>query len=118
MVPDIPASGSELVKRGDLVTVALPGYYGKPRPALVVQSDAFSGMESVIVAPLTSTVGRLPLVRVLIAPHEENGLRKPSDVMVDKLNTLPVSKVGARFGFVDQATIDSVSDAIRGFLDL
>jgi len=106
------------VRRGDLVTVALPGYYGKPRPALVVQSDAFSGIESVIVAPLTTTLGRLPLVRLRLAPDNSNGLIKPSDVMVDKLSALPRSKIGPQFGFVDQATLDSVSDAIRSLLDL
>jgi mRNA interferase MazF len=106
------------VKRGDLVAVALSGDYGKPRPALVIQSDAFHQLESVIVAPLTSTISDAPLLRILIEPTEANGLRKPSAVMVDKLVAVARARIGPRIGSVDTATLDSVSRVIRGLLEL
>ena len=106
------------MKRGDLVTVAVSGDYGKPRPALVVQADAFDLHPSVIVLPLTSELYDAPLFRVTVAAGEATGLRVPSQIMVDKATAVPRVKLGARIGEVDRATIQSVDKALRGFLGL
>ena len=63
------------MRRGDLVSIALQGDYGKPRPALVVQSDLFAEHPSVTILPVTSELRDTPLFRVLIEPTETNGLR-------------------------------------------
>lgn len=70
--------------RGDFVTIAMQGDFGKPRPALVIQADQFSEHATVTVLPVTSTLIAAPLFRVTVQPSAENGLRKPSQVMVDK----------------------------------
>ena len=106
------------VKRGDLVTIAVSGDYGKPRPALVVQADAFDHLASVTVAPLTSEIYEAPLLRVTIQAGKETGLHRASQVMVDKITTVPRSKVGQRIGSVDAGTVRAINQAIRGFLDL
>jgi mRNA interferase MazF len=106
------------VRRGDLITVALSGDYGKPRPALIVQSDAFHQLESVVVAPLTTTILDAPLLRVLVEPSETNGLMKRSSVMVDKLVAVSRSRIGPRIGVVSAATLDSVTKAMRGLLEI
>jgi mRNA interferase MazF len=82
------------VRRGDLVTVALPVAYGKPRPALVIQSDFFDEHPSVTILPLTRELRRTPLFRVTVKPPFENGLLKPSQVMADKARTIPRDKIG------------------------
>ena len=107
-----------IVRRGDLVTIAVSGDYGKPRPALVIQSDAFDSIPSVTVAPLTSDIYDAPMLRVTIQPGGMAGLRKVSQVMVDKVTTVPRAKIGQRIGSVDAGTLRAVSQAIRGFLDL
>ena len=106
------------VKRGDLVTIAVSGDYGKPRPALVVQADAFDHLASVTVAPLTSEIYEAPLLRVTIQAGKKTGLHRASQVMVDKITTVPRSKVGQRIGSVDTGTVRAINQAIRGFLDL
>lgn len=106
------------MKRGDLVTVAVSGDYGKPRPALVVQADAFDRHPSVIVLPLTSEIHDAPLFRVTVAAGAATGLRKASQIMVDKATTVPRAKIGPRIGRVDAATIHAVNEALRGFLGL
>lgn len=88
------------MKRGDLVTVALQGDYGKPRPALVIQSDSFSDLDSVAVLLLTSTLVDAPLLRVTLEPSQENGLRAVSQVMVDKIITVRRGRLGQPFGAV------------------
>lgn len=87
--------------RGDLVTVAMPGKFGKPRPALVIQSDQFDEHPSVTLLPVTSTLVTVPLLRITLEPSEENGLRKISQVMVDKAITVKRDKVGTAFGRID-----------------
>ena len=87
--------------RGDLVTIAMQGDFGKPRPALVVQANQFSEHGSVTVLPVTSTLNAAPLLRVTVQPSAENGLQKPSQVMVDKAMTVLRSKVGPAFGRID-----------------
>jgi mRNA interferase MazF len=70
------------VKRGDLVTIALPGDFGKPRPALIIQSDLFDQIPTVTVLLISGTPQDTPLLRLSIEPDDENGLRKPSQIMV------------------------------------
>lgn len=106
------------VSRGDLVTIALPGDYGKPRPALVVQADAFQALASVTVLPLTSELHDWPLFRIAIRPSRSNGLRTASQVAVDKTSTVPRSKVGQRIGTADAATMRAVDRALSRFLGL
>ena len=76
------------------MTVSLQGDYGKPHPALVIQSDMFSEARSKTVLPLTSTLIDAPLIRVQIEPTPQNRLRATSNVMIDKAATLPVDKLG------------------------
>jgi mRNA interferase MazF len=73
------------VKRGDIVTAVLPSELGKPRPVLILQSDYFADLESVTVIPLTSVIKDAPLLRLTIEPSELTGLRKPSQLMIDKI---------------------------------
>lgn len=106
------------MRRGDLVTVALHGEQGKPRPALVVQADAFADLAGLTVLPITGTLLDAPLLRVEVEPSAANGLAKRSQVMVDKLQTPPRSKVGAPFGRLDDATMLAVNRALALFLGL
>ena len=106
------------MKRGDLVTIAAAGDYGKPRPALVVQDDAFAGLGSVTVLPLTSEIHDWPEFRVIVRPSEENGLRRPSQIMVDKTISLRREKIGPVVGRVDDDTMRSVSRNLAVFLGL
>jgi mRNA interferase MazF len=101
--------------RGDLVTVSFPGDYGKPRPALIVQSDLFAEVPSRTVLPLTSDATGTPLLRVPVDPSPENGLRLPSYIMVDKAHTLPRAKIGAVCGRLDERTMLEVSRALAVF---
>lgn len=77
------------MRRGDLVTVVLPGSYGKPRPALVIQSDLFDEHPSITMLPVTSTLRDTPVFRITVQPGPQNGLRVPSQVMVDKAQSIP-----------------------------
>jgi len=106
------------MKRGDLVPVAVSGDYGKPRPALVVQADAFDLRPSVIVLPLSSEIHDAPLFRVSVNAGKETSLRAPSQIMVDKATTVPRGKIGPRMGRVNAATMHAVNEALRGFLGL
>ena len=106
------------MKRGDLVTVALSGDYGKPRPALIVQSDAFQFHPSVTLLPLTSDTSDASLVRVTVFPEKGTGLNKLSQVMIDKAATLSRLKVGRRIGSVNALTLRAVEAALLRFLGL
>lgn len=104
--------------RGDLVTIALSGAYGKPRPALVVQSDAFASLPSVTVLQLTSDVHAEHLLRIMVEPSARNGLPRPSQVMVDRAVTVPRTKIGPVFGRLENEGLVAVSRALSGFLGL
>jgi mRNA interferase MazF len=106
------------MRRGDLVTIAMAGDYGKPRPALVVQSDVFADMPSITVLQLTSEVHEEQMVRITVQPSEGNGLRKSSQVMIDRAMSVPRTKVGPVLGRLDDAGISAVSEALSRFLGL
>ncbi|MHB1273901.1 MAG: type II toxin-antitoxin system PemK/MazF family toxin [Rhodanobacter sp.] len=104
------------MKRGDLVTIATAGDFGKPRPALVVQADAFEPIPSVTVLPLSSEIHDEHLIRITVQPTKGNGLRVPSQVMVDKTTTVPRTRVGSVIGHAGQDTMQAVSLALGRFL--
>ena len=104
------------VTRGTIVAVVVPGAYGKPRPALVIQSDLFQDHPSVTILPITSELRDAPLFRVSVAPNLANGLQQPSQIMVDKVQTIPNEKTGGVIGSLDEATMLTVSRSLALFL--
>jgi mRNA interferase MazF len=106
------------MKRGDLVPVVLAGAYGKTRPALVIQSDLFTLHPSVTVLPVTTELRPIEIFRIAVQPSEKNGLRAPSQIMVDKAHTIPRDKAGAPFGALDPRTLKAVDRSLAVFLGL
>lgn len=104
--------------RGDLVTIAIQGDFGKPRPALVIQADQFSEHANATVLPITSTLVSAPLLRVTVQPSAENGLQKSSQVMVDKTMTVKRDKIGSAFGRIDADALVEVERCLAVFLGI
>ena len=106
------------MRRGDLITIALQGEQGKPRPALVVQSDLFDDLPAVTVLPITSALVDAPLMRVPVEPSPKNGLGRRSQIMLDKPQTPSRGKLGSVIGQLDDATLLAVDRALAVFLGL
>ena len=101
------------MQRGRFVTVATAADYGKPRPALIVQSDLFAELPSVVVCPLTSTLRTdADQFRLDVAPTAGNGLREPSQIAIDKITVVPSAKIGATIGEADDALLLRVNRAL------
>jgi mRNA interferase MazF len=97
--------------RGELVAVVLPGEYGKPRPALVLQSDLLGELGTVVVCPVTSAL-RDADFRVAMEPTSGNGLQKPSQVMVDKITFVRRERLGQVIGVAEPAVMRGVERAL------
>lgn len=98
------------MKRGDIVTVALQGDYGKPRPAVVIESDRLPETDSVLVCLMTSTLhDETPFRRHPVEASPSTGLRVPSHVMVDKIFAVRRNKCGAPLGMLDPAVMLAVT---------
>lgn len=107
------------IKRGDVVTCVVAGDFGKPRPALVLQSDLYNPTHgSVVLLPITSHLLDAPLFRVSLNPGKLNGLKQPSQVMVDKVTAVRRDRLRQRIGHVSAAVMGRVEAAFAGFLDL
>ncbi len=104
------------MRRGDLVTIALQGDYGKPRPALIIQSDLFNEHPLVTILPVTGELRATPLFRIRVEPDATNGLQKPSDIMVDKAQSVPRERIGEVFGRVNEEQMLAVSRSLAVFL--
>jgi mRNA interferase MazF len=104
--------------RGDFVTIALQGDFGKPRPALVIQANQFDEHATVTVLPVTSAMVDAPLLRVAIQPNDENGLQKPSQVMVDKALTVRRDKIGPSIGHIDANIMLEIDRCLAVFLGI
>ncbi len=108
----------DALRRGDLVTVALAGNLGKPRPALVIQADQFHRLPAVTLLPLTSTLENAPLLRVQIDPDAQNGLSQTSHVMIDKAVTQPLRKIGQVIGHLSDMAMLEVNRSLAVFLGI
>jgi len=112
-------TGALRIQRGDVVLVAASGDYGKPRPAVVVQTDAMPATHaSVVICQMTSELTPASDFRVTIAPTPENGLRVPSQVMADKPVTVRRSRIGSVIGRLDADDMARVSVAIAFVIGL
>lgn len=102
------------MRRGDIVLVALPGDYGKPRPALVVQADTLTADDcgSVVICPLTTHLTGAASFRVAVDPTEANGLRVRSEVMVEKLAGVARTRLRDAIGHLDRSTMTTVERAL------
>jgi mRNA interferase MazF len=107
------------MKRGEVWTVSGgPGYAGKPRPVVIVQSEAFEALDSIAICPFTTDRAELPLFRPDVAPTETNGLRAASRIMIDKVSAVPKAKLGDRIGRITEADLLRVNRALAVFLGL
>jgi len=107
------------VNRSDVVICAAPRDYGRPRPAVVVQSDLVNqAHHSIVVCPITSELVDAPLFRIEVEPTVANGLRKISHVMVDKIVAIRRDRIGRRAGTLSKSDMDRVDAALRFWLEL
>lgn len=107
------------MKRGEVWSVAGgPDYAGKPRPVVILQDDRFTGTLSITICPFTTNPTPAPLFRLPITPSERNGLALSSSLMVDKIMTVPKTKVGTRIGRLDDADLVRLNRAVVVFLGL
>ncbi|MDE2376263.1 type II toxin-antitoxin system PemK/MazF family toxin [Bradyrhizobium sp.] len=107
------------MKRGEIWTLAGgKDYTGKPRPVVIVQDDSFDVTNSVTVCVFTTNETDAPMFRLPVGPTERNGLRAPSRLMVDKISTVPKSKLGIRVGRLDDEDLLNLNRAILVFLGL
>jgi mRNA interferase MazF len=106
--------------RGSIVVLAAKGaYMGKPRPAVIVQSDVFNATHaSITVCPITSDSVDAPLFRIALPPGDRTGLVVPSQVMVDKVSSVPRSAVDRAIGACDTLHLEQIDEALRSWLDL
>lgn len=107
------------MKRGDVVVVSLPGDLGKPRPAVIGQTDVLNdNLRTVLLCPISSFSSSPNFFRVAVEATKENGLRLPSEVMVEKLQATNKSRVGQIVGRLDEADMLKLARAMMISLGL
>uniref|UniRef100_C6E4I2 Transcriptional modulator of MazE/toxin, MazF n=1 Tax=Geobacter sp. (strain M21) TaxID=443144 RepID=C6E4I2_GEOSM len=106
------------MRRGNVVLVATPGDYGKPRPALIIQTSMFSEHPSVTVCLVTSHKLDAPLFRYQVEPHADNGLAVTSWVQTDKIMTLPRQKIGTVIGHLSEKQISEVTKLLAFWIGI
>jgi len=107
------------VKRGEIWTITgAPGYAGKPCPAVIIQDDGFSETRSIAICLLTSEPIEAPMLRILVEPSPENGLRATSRLMVDKIITVPKSCLGQCIGRLADDDLLRLNRSLLVFLGL
>jgi mRNA interferase MazF len=107
------------LRRGEIWTASGgSGYAGKPRPCVIVQDDRLGIATSVTVCGFTSDPTDAPIFRIAVKPSERNGLKAPSQIMVDKITTLSASKLGYHLGDLDEADLTRLNRALLVHLGL
>jgi mRNA interferase MazF len=108
-----------IVRRGDIWTVAGgPDYAGKPRPAVIVQDDAFGATASITICLLTTDPIDAPLLRLPVPADPSTGLAQPSRLMIDKVTTVAKSRLGVRIGAMGTEELTSLNQSMLLFLGL
>jgi len=98
-----------LIRRGAIVAVVIPGDFGKPRPALAVQTELYADLSTVLVCPLTSDLSVSGALRIRLEPSAENGLKAPSNIMLDKLTSVRRTRIRDEIGVVSSNVMEDVT---------
>ena len=107
------------MRRGEVWTVSGRGHYaGKPRPAVIIQSDLYDALSSVTLCALTATIVEAPSSRPIVRPAAENGLLATSYAMIDKITTVPAENLGKRIGSLSEQDMARIDGALALFLGL
>lgn len=107
------------MKRGDVVVCVSQGSYGKPRPAVIVQNDLFNDIHpSVTVLPITSDCEKVSHIRLKLAPSKINGLKKKTQVMVDKMQTIKREKIAKVVGALTEKQLEKIDSMVKLWLGL
>ncbi len=107
------------MRRGEVWTVSGGNdYAGKPRPAVIVQDDSFDATDSITICAFTTDPTDAPLFRLVVEPNERNGLRSACRLMVDKITTVPETKLGAQVGRLDDEDMVRLNQAMTVFLGM
>ncbi len=107
------------MRRGEIWTAAAgSGYVGKPRPVVIIQDDRFDATDSVTVCAFTTDPTEAPLIRLPVVPDQDNGLREPCSLMVDKITTMPRAKAGEHVGRLAEDDMVRLGRAVVVFLGL
>ena len=107
------------MRRGEIWTVSGgPDYAGKPRPVVLVQDDGFDATGSMTICAFTTDPTEAPLFRLEVEPSTTNGLQNPSRLMVDKITTVPKSKLGRKIGHLGDEDVVRLNQAMVVFLGL
>ena len=107
------------MKRGEVWTVAGGSdYAGKPRPAVILQDDAFDATLSVTICPFTTSQTEAPSLRPVVQPSDQNGLRIERRLMVDKITTVSRTKVQSRVGRLSAGDLNRLDRSVLVFLGL
>ncbi len=107
------------MRRGDIWTVSGgKDYAGMPRPVVIMQDDSFDATDSITICAFTTDPTEAPLFRLPVEPSERNGLRSSSRLMVDKITTVPKSKVGEQIGRLEDEDVVRLNQAVMVFLGL
>jgi len=107
------------MKRGEIWTVSGgKDFVGKPRPAVIVQDDRFDATDSITICAFTTDPTDAPLFRLVVEPNESNGLRSSCRLMVDKITTVPKTKMGSQVGRLDDKDMVRLNQAMIVFLGM
>ncbi len=107
------------MRRSEIWTAAAgSGYAGKPRPVVIIQDDRFDATDSVTVCAFTTDPTEAPLIRLLVAPDDINGLRERCSLMVDKIITIPRSRLGEHVGRLSDDDMVRLGRAILVYFGL
>ena len=106
------------MQRGDIYSVVLPKELGKPRPALIVQSELYHAATSLVVCPLTTKLLDAPHLRITVEPSKVNGITLHSQIMVDKIAAVPHERFGKKIGHVDEEIMQQVARSLIALLAL
>ncbi|MEW6639820.1 MAG: type II toxin-antitoxin system PemK/MazF family toxin [Pseudomonadota bacterium] len=107
------------MRRGEIWTASgAKDYAGKPRPVVIVQDDSFDATDSITICAFTTDPTDAPLFRLVVEPNERNGLRSVCRLMVDKITTVPKTKLGVRVGRLDDEDVVRLNQAMMVFLGM
>ena len=106
------------MKRGEIWTLQDKNYASKARPVVIIQDDAHSNFDSVILCLFTTYESAESETRVLVEPSVQNGLHKNSYVMTDKIVTVDKSLLRECIGCLSDDNMKSVSRQLKIILGL
>jgi mRNA interferase MazF len=106
------------MEKFEVWTIAGGEHTSKPRPCMIIQSDAIPAFDTVVVAPITSFKADTDLYRIPVQAEPGTGLLQDSFIEIEKISAVKKRYLGKNIGVISTSCFMGIDKSVAELLGI